>query len=506
MADARPDYVMENIWKANGCPDFIFLDTRPAQYPLALICSHDVAEQVTKATKAQPYSTTKSPTIQGGLGRLIGKHSILSQEGENWKSIRKTFNPGFAPQHLFSLLPVILNKTYIFMDKLDAIAKSGKPTELEPYCTNVTFDIIGEVITDLDCKAQDESGQGNDIVRYFKILVAEYAQDNGLSFAWLNAPKRIKKYVYGRRLDAAIKKCITDKYKQLQEKQDARLKGKKDRSVLALALAATEELTPDSLQSITDQVKTFLFAGHDTTSILLQRLFYVLSVHPHCLAKIREEHDVVFGESDPRDVFLSNPDGTIQALKYTSACIKEALRLWPPAATARMSHNGFRIRTSEGVEVCLDECVYYLCQHIIQRDPKVYGETANDFVPERWTGDTDTSMANANEDVSAIDSTKIPISAWRPFERGPRNCIGQELANIEARVILACTMRRYDFVKVGVGEIEVSEAGSPVIDEKGKYKTKSELLSVRAIQQRCVIRNVNFCFRLCRLQASPSIR
>lgn len=250
-----------------------------------------------------------------------------------------------------------------------------------------------------------------------------------------------------------------------------------DRSVLALALKDIDVMTPRILQSISDQVKTFLFAGHDTTAILLQRLFYALSLHPQCLAKIRAEHDTIFGNKDPREVFLADPDETMKALVYTSACIKEALRLWPPAGSARMSHNGLKIRTSSGDDVCLDKTVIYLCHHIIHRDPKVYGDTANDFVPERWTGDTSTS-AVVEENGSANGASKIPVSSWRPFERGPRNCIGQELANLEARVILACTLRRYDFVKVGLGEVETDEKGQPIMGEKGRYKTKSEVISV----------------------------
>jgi cytochrome P450 len=77
-----------------------------------------------------------------------------------------------------------------------------------------------------------------------------------------------------------------------------------------------------------------------------------------------------------------------------------------------------------------------------------------------------------------MGASKIPVSAWRPFERGPRNCIGQELANMEARVIMACTLRRYDFIKVGCGEVETDEKGQPIVEETGKYRTKSELLSV----------------------------
>jgi cytochrome P450 len=275
----------------------------------------------------------------------------------------------------------------------------------------------------------------------------------------------------------AVKECIQGKFDEIQAGDGS----SKDRSVLALALKETDTLTPMILQNISDQIKTFLFAGHDTTSILLQRLYYVLSIHPKCLAKIRSEHDSIFGDADPREVFLARPDETVKALVYTSACIKEALRLWPPAGSARMSHNGLKLTTSDGEQICLDECVLYIIHHIIQRDPKVYGETANDFVPERWVGDTDTSSATVDQDGLAAGESKIPVSAWRPFERGPRNCIGQELANLEARVILACTVRRYDFEKVGRGEVVRDEKGQPIIDEKGKYKTKDELISVSNI-------------------------
>jgi cytochrome P450 len=120
----------------------MFFDTRPAQWPLVLITSHHLAEQISKSTKQQPYSTTKSPTVQGGLGHLVGRYSLLSEEGEAWKSHRKRFNPGFAPQHLLSLLPVIIDKTYTFIERLDSLAALGVAERLEPLCTNVTFDIV----------------------------------------------------------------------------------------------------------------------------------------------------------------------------------------------------------------------------------------------------------------------------------------------------------------------------------------------------------------------------
>ncbi|KAF2280766.1 cytochrome P450 [Westerdykella ornata] len=461
------DYILEDLVESAGRPDILVLDMRPLSYGMTVVTSHDVAEQISKATKMYPYSVTKSPTLRQ-YERLIGKQSLLVEEGESWKALRKRFNPGFAPSHLLSLLPQILSKTSIFVSKLDALSSSGQEFELDSLCTNITFDIIGKVVADLDFHAQGEdNAQRHEIVKYYNELGSTYS-DTGRIPLWLNARKLVMRLWYSYLAERAIKQCIRSKFSETEEAENSTTKatrGPQDRSTTA------------------DQVRTFLFAGHDTTSILLQRLLYTLSIHPKCLAKIREEHEAVFGSEDPIDVFRKRPDEAIKALSYTSACIKEALRLWPPAGSARMSPPGrdLRVRLSTGEDVCVDGTILYLCPYLIQRDPKVYGETANDFVPERWLGDTDTSAEKKDEVGSQTGASKIPISAWRPFERGPRNCIGQELANLEARAILACVMRRYDFVKVGAGEVEVDEKGKPILDEKGRYRTKSELFNSQIV-------------------------
>ncbi len=243
------------------------------------------------------------------------------------------------------------------------------------------------------------------------------------------------------------------------------------------------------LASTCDQLKTFLFAGHDTTSILLAWATYEIFRTPRVLAALRAELDAIFG-SDPnptavRDKLLSaEGDDLVKRMTYTSAVIKETLRLHPPAGTARMAPIGsnFVVRTPEGTEVCLDGTVIYNAAYVIQRDPKVYGSTANDFVPERWLGDTDTSMEKEEDQLDQKEKEqserKIPPSAWRPFERGPRNCIGQELANIEARVILAVILETLRFCQGGNWREHRGRGGSRIVNGKGQYDVKSEMYSV----------------------------
>lgn len=71
-----------------------------------------------------------------------------------------------------------------------------------------------------------------------------------------------------------------------------------------------------------------------------------------------------------------------------------------------------------------------ICAHALQRGPS-YGEDPTKFIPERW-------LAKDGDPLSPVKGT------WRPFEHGPRNCIGQELALLEIKVIMALTLRSFD--------------------------------------------------------------
>lgn len=206
------------------------------------------------------------------------------------------------------------------------------------------------------------------------------------------------------------------------------------------------------------------------TGTLLAWTIYELSRTPHALKAVRAEAYELFGAelnvAKIRDILVSGDgDKLLHRMTYTAAVIKETLRLWPPASSARLTKSGagLTVQTSTGQNHCLDGVLIYLCASIIQRDPKVYGETANDFVPERWL--------NGNAET-------IPPSAWRPFERGPRACIGLELASLEARVVVALVAQRYDFYKVGIGASVRDEAGQPVMGAYGSHLTRPEIYTV----------------------------
>lgn len=363
-------------------------------------------------------------------------------------------------------MPLILEKMEPFLNYLDQFAASGEHFLLEKLISNLTFDVIGAAIMDVELDAQhmDSSKQG-EVVRLFTELIQTYHDDKNNLPWWIVPLTTLRRNRLAQRIDTLVKDMIQRKYNELRQEAE----GRRSRSIIALSFQDTEVLTSRLLSETSDQIRSFLFAGHDTNTSMLQWAFYELSRTPHALKAVRDELDEIFGpQTDPLTVcatLAEEGERLLPRMHYINAVIKETLRLHPPASTVRMADpgTGFTIRATTGEEYNLDGTIMYSCQSIIQRDPSVYGDTADDWVPERWLGDA---------------AKSIPASAWRPFERGPRNCIGSELANLESRVIIAIVARKYDFVKVGLGESALDEKGAPKLNTKRQYNTKTELYNV----------------------------
>ncbi|RAH81452.1 cytochrome P450 monooxygenase, partial [Aspergillus japonicus CBS 114.51] len=491
------DRVFGEVQQSLGNPPLYLLDLRPVVGVLGIVCSHEVAEQVSRSTKGFPYSMRKSPTMKP-LEPLLGPHSVITAEGEQWKALRKRYNPGFAPQHLLTLLPCIIDKAWIFIQCLDEYARTGEEFSLEDRCTSLTLDIIGRAATmDTDLHAQLPTHQQSQLARLYRQLLASYRRDSNVSkfrLTWLLAPFILLRRRYlVRQIDALLQAHIETKFAELRTRTTATTTATADRnpsssrSVLALSLHDTDHLTPQTIRETADQLKSFLFAGHDTTSILLQWTFYELSRTPRVLKAVRRELDAIFGKETAAsptkvaEMLRARGDEYLSQMTYTAAVIKEVLRLHPPSGSARYMPpgTGFTVTLPDGRTMCLDGVVIYNCATLVQRDEAVYGPTKDEFWPERWlAGSAD---GDDDDDDAGGNAEQIPVSAWRPFERGPRNCIGQGLVNIEVRVILACTVRRFDFEKVGLGAVVRDAGGRPVLDAKGQFEVLEELFNTMQV-------------------------
>lgn len=196
--------------------------------------------------------------------------------------------------------------------------------------------------------------------------------------------------------------------------------------------AQTEKLPASFLRQVIAHLKLFLFAGSDTTSTTVCFASYHLSCHKEAMAKVRAEHDAVLGPDPLRagEVLQATPS-LINQMPYTSAVIKETLRLNPPASSVRAGAPDRPIvHPVTNMHYPTDGWVLMSASHAVNNNPRYY-DNPDKFNPDRWF----------DEDGNAAHATK---STYRPFELGPRNCIGQELARTEMALILALTAREFD--------------------------------------------------------------
>lgn len=112
----------------------------------------------------------------------------------------------------------------------------------------------------------------------------------------------------------------------------------------------------------------------------------------------------------------------------------------------------------------LDGCWIYLNHNLIHRDRSVYGDTFDEFEPERWL-----QSSGASADAP-------PVNAWWPLRARTEEL--HWTGAIEIRVIVAMLAQRYDFTKVGAGELPNDEHGRPTLNDEGQFRVKSEMYNV----------------------------
>jgi len=181
------------------------------------------------------------------------------------------------------------------------------------------------------------------------------------------------------------------------------------------------------------QIRTFAFAGHDTTSSTMCYAFHLLSKHPSIRRLLIAEHNNILGrEYKQAALLISENPHLLNQLPYTLAVVKETLRLYPPASSTRHGEQNHFIHGLDGRQLPTDEFLVWINSYSIHHDPSYWPEP-DEFIPERWL-------------VPEGDRLYPLKGAYRPFEFGPRNCIGQELAMLELRIVLIMTTREFNIV------------------------------------------------------------
>jgi len=175
------------------------------------------------------------------------------------------------------------------------------------------------------------------------------------------------------------------------------------------------------LNFLSDVVLSFVLAGRDTTATALTWALFELSRHPEIQQKLKEEIDAALPNiADP-----SFDDAYGTSLPYLNGVLYESLRLYPPVPVDSKIAMVDDI-LPDGTPVMKGTRFTFFI-YGMGRDPKIWGDDVLEFRPERW-----------------IPFKNPPGGIWPVFQLGARRCLGEQMAMMEAKVVLIMLMQRFD--------------------------------------------------------------
>ncbi len=349
----------------------------------------------------EPEKFYKARLIKQAFGAFAGQ-GLLTSDGAIWKQQRKLIQPAFHHAQLVTYGAVMVGHALRMIDSLE----DGAVVEIHEVMPRLTLAIVVQTLF-----GADVTREGTDVGRLM-VAVLDAANDR------LNRILRVPSWVPTRR-NLREKRALA----RLDEMLDSfiaahRTSGEKPADLLSMLLAATDEDSGIRMSDgqLHEEMMTLFMAGHETTAMALTWTWYLLSQHPEVEERLVREVSRVLGGRAPTVADLPQ-------LPYTDMVVREAMRLYPPAA-------GFAREPIEDVHIggydVPKGSLVTVNTYALHHDPRFFDEPER-FNPERF---------------SAGWEERIPRYAFLPFGGGPRVCIGNGFAMMEARLILATVVQR----------------------------------------------------------------
>jgi len=356
---------------------------------------------VYKVLVKEAKKVNKSPLLKRGLTRVLGNGLLLS-EGDFHKRQRRLTQPAFHMQRIANYADTIVD----YGEKLVQSWEDEQHIDMHEEMMSVTMQIIAKVLFDADI-SQDAQNLGNAITVGIDAVMNKIT--NVMSIPeWIPTPANRRAMEAFDLLDTTINDIITSRRKTMDDKGDLL-------SMLLLSVDDDGEQMTD--EQVRDEAMTLFLAGHETTSNALTWTFYLLSQHPDILNQLQAEVDSVLG----------NHRATLDDLKqltYTQMVIKESMRLYPPAwITTRIVVEPIEFDT---FTADIDDLLV-MSPYLTHKDPALW-ENPDRFDPLRFTEDAEKARHKF---------------AYYPFGGGPRDCIGNHFAMMEAQLLLATIVQHF---------------------------------------------------------------
>jgi cytochrome P450 len=376
------------------------VQTRMGPFRILLIYHPDAIDEL---LVARSRDFIKSPGVRL-LRPLLGDGLLLS-EGDTWLRQRRLMQPAFHRARVAG-----------YGDVMSAFAarhvegwKAGDVINVHAEMMTLTQAIVGKTLFDADV-----SGDAHDATEAAKVLAEDFGvrlRSLRLLPYWVPTPRNVRSRRAVARLDRIVRAIIAARRASNEDRGDLL-------SMLVQAQDA-EDGTRMTERQLRDEVMTIYMAGHETTAVTLSWAWYLLAQHPEADARLAAELRGVLGG---RAATVAD----LPRLKYAEMVVTESMRLYPPAYG--LGRQAVKDSEIAGQPIAKGD-IFIAPTWVVHRDRRWF-EEPEAFRPERWAGDL---------------AQKLPRFAYFPFGGGPRQCIGNSFAQMEAILVLAAIAQRFRF-------------------------------------------------------------
>lgn len=384
-----------------------------------------------------PKDTAKA-NVYGFVEPWLG-NGLLISTGEKWFQRRKIITPTFHFKILESFVEVFNKETDVLVNNLRTHVGKGEFDIYDPISLYALDSICSTSMgVHINALAEPTNQYVCDVKAMSELVLKRifHPLNPYPKLFWLTTPNAREQRKLIARLhqftDSVIKKRRQEMANQPKEPEptdpSTDLYSKKRQTFLDLLLNVTVNGRPLSDSDIREEVDTFMFEGHDTTTSGISFTIYQLAKHQDIQEKVYQEILSLLGAEDSKTAPLNQ--NTLQNFKYLEMVLKEAMRIMPPVAfigrkiQADTEMNGVIVPAGTDITVSIRQ---------IHRNPAVYPEPDR-FDPERFS-------EHAEHKRGPFD--------YIPFSVGSRNCIGQRYAIMEMKITLIRLLANY---KILAGE------------------------------------------------------
>ncbi len=344
---------------------------------------------------------TRRPLLEKAFP-LLGE-GLVTSESALWQRQRRLMQPAFHRRYMQRLTETMAARIQEMLARWQVKADQHQPLDIFTEMKHITMQIV--------------------VGAMFGFRLGQQTQPIGEAFqvASDHLKKQLQNDVAAKdaqaqqAFDQALQRLDDIVYEIIDQRRADATRGD---DLLAMLLAAHDDTELDGRMSnkqLRDEIMTLFVSGHETTTDALTWLWYLLATHPHIMAKIHRE-----------TTRLKQKKITFQALRalpYTRMVVDEALRVYPPVSV--FGRIAIDQDTIDGVCIPAGARVI-LSPYITHRHPHFWPEP-DKFWPERF----------------GAGASSIARFAYIPFSHGPRQCIGDQFAQVEIQLLTAMTLQRY---------------------------------------------------------------